>query len=166
MKSWSGFLFGLFNAFFFTGTSTGSLIAFALVGGNKDPDAEGNRMPMSVTEIIQLYKDEIPKLFRSSVMRFMGFPYSRESFKEKMNDIFGDTVVTKIQYNKCFAGAVAREYNENYEKPDVMKIFDPMASDACRVREVLLGTSDAPLYFDIPSYIDDNPFIDGGVGGK
>ena len=47
--------------FLILGTSTGSLIAFGLVGGNENEN--GARIPMSVQEITDLYKEEIPKLF-------------------------------------------------------------------------------------------------------
>ena len=47
----------------FLGTSTGSLIAFGLVGGKKNDN--GMRIPMSVQEITDLYEKEIPKLFQT-----------------------------------------------------------------------------------------------------
>ena len=46
------------------GTSTGSLIAFGLVGGKEDQ--KGKRIPLSVKEVTELYQEVIPKIFKKA----------------------------------------------------------------------------------------------------
>ena len=46
------------------GTSTGGLISFALVGGKENSD--GQRVPMSVQEVIEMYKLATPRIFQVS----------------------------------------------------------------------------------------------------
>ena len=53
------------------GTSTGSLIAFGLVAGGKYTDEEGKirRRGMNVHEMIDLYREETPNIFRTSKIK-------------------------------------------------------------------------------------------------
>ena len=194
------------------GTSTGSLISFGLVGGNQK---DGKRVPMSVQEIIELYKEAIPFIFKRKkswsewgsswvdlnswkgsvsdwkdrlsgnppketngwLYTVFGYktkigkyppstPYVRKSFEQAMEKQFGNTTTDEIHYNGCIAGAVAREFNENIDNPDIMTLFDSSKKSTPQlVKEVLLGSSNAPLYFHIPSPIGLKNYIDGGVGG-
>ena len=54
------------------GTSTGSLIAFGLVAGNKKSD--GSREPMTVNEIIELYRNGTKNIFvKNKIGIILGF---------------------------------------------------------------------------------------------
>ena len=158
---------------------------------------------MSVQDVTDLYKEEIPKLFqtrmswkiwgyswispsswkKSTLNNFkrlsgnpptdtnglsfslfgrktqipgLGFPatpYTRTSFEAALNEMFGLTETSEIHFNGCLAGAVAREFNEDVNNPDVLQLFDSK-SGAQLVTEVLLGSSTAPLYFKIPVPLD------------
>ena len=200
------------------GTSTGSLIAFGLVGGQKDK--QGKRVSMSVQEITNLYEKEIPLLFlksktwtewgyswispsswknsvqewtdrlslnppthtngwfyslfgKKSQIPLLGVPstpYSRTSFEETLDNMFGNTETNDILFNDCLAGAVAREFNQDINNPDILEIFDSKTNPQL-VKEVLLGSSNAPIYFNIPTAIgtkhgEPKNYIDGGLEGR
>ena len=92
-------------------------------------------------------------------------PYTRTSFEAALNEMFENTLTSDINFNGCLAGAVAREFNQDINNPDVLELFDSK-SGAQLVTEVLLGSSNAPFYFNIPSAIGPlKKYIDGGVGG-
>ena len=72
-----------------------------------------------------------------------------------------------MKQNECLAGAVARQFNEDREKPDTLEIFDYRCHPPEKVSEILLASSDAPLFFKTPCEIGQRGhFIDGGVGGN
>ena len=164
----------------FLGTSTGSLIAFGLVGGKKAKT--GKREPMSVKEVTELYQQTIPKIFekakngngwidwflekKTKVGGIPTTPYTQKFLKEAVDEKFGTTLTEDIEHNGCLAGAVARQFNEDpINQPDVLEIFDSKSNPAQLVSEVLLGSSDAPIYFEVPSKIGHRNYIDGGVAG-
>ena len=164
------------------GTSTGSLIAFGLVGGKKD-QTTGKRVPLSVKEVTELYKDVIPKIFKKtkntegwidwfleqkgSIGEIPTTPYTQDILKQEVLKKFEDALTEDIGHNSCLAGAVARQFNEDpINQPDVLEIFDSKSDPAQLVSEVLLGSSDAPIYFEVPSKIGHRNYIDGGVAGN
>ena len=51
------------------------------------------------------------------------------------------------------------------ELADLLEIFDSKSEPAQLVSKVLLGSSDAPIYFEVPSKIGNRNYIDGGVAG-
>ena len=169
------------NSPYFLGTSTGSLIAFGLVGGKKDQN--GKRIPLSVKEVTELYQEVIPKIFKKanngkgwidwglkwkgSVGGIPTTPYSQEFLKQEVLKKFGTALTEDIGHNGCLAGAVARQFNEDsVNRPDILEIFDSKSEPAQLVSEVLLGSSDAPIYFEVPSQIGHRNYIDGGVAGN
>ena len=46
------------------GTSTGGLISFGLLAGNKNEN--GTNVPMTIDEVIDLYREAIPKIFEKT----------------------------------------------------------------------------------------------------
>ena len=96
-------------------------------------------------------------------------PYSRTSFEETLDEMFGNTETSDVFFNDCVAGAVARQFNEDINNPDILEIFDSKTNPQL-VKEVLLGSSNAPIYFNIPTAIgtkhgEPKNYIDGGLGG-
>ena len=167
---------------YLSGTSTGSLIAFGLVGGKKD-QTTGKRIPLSLKEVTELYQEVIPKIFKKtkngngmidwflkqkgSVGGIPTTPYTQEILKQEVLKKFDTALTEDIGYNGCLAGAVARQFNEDsINRPDVLEIFDSKSDPAQLVSEVLLGSSDAPIYFEVPSQIGHRNYIDGGVAGN
>ena len=160
----------------FLGTSTGSLIAFGLVGGKEDQN--GKRVPLKVKEVTELYQDVIPKIFKKAhsgkdwidwALKKKGSvlggipttPYTQEFLKQEVLKKFGTALTNEIEHNGCLAGAVARQFNEDsVNQPDVLEIFDSKSEPAQLVSEVLLGSSDAPIYFEVPSQIGHRNYID------
>ena len=138
---------------------------------------------MSVKEVTKLYQEVIPKIFKKakngngrlywflkkkgSVGGIPTTPYTQEFLKQEVLKKFGTALTEDIGHNSCLAGAVARQFNEDsVNQPDVLEIFDSKSDPAQLVSEVLLGSSDAPIFFEVPSKIGLQNYIDGGVAGN
>ena len=94
-------------------------------------------------------------------------PYTQKELRDIVEGKFKDTMTYDVKKNDCLAGGVARQFNENGEKPDTLEIFDYACNPPQKVSEILLASSDAPLFFEVPCEIGKRGnFIDGGVGGK
>ncbi|XP_046840732.1 uncharacterized protein LOC124434856 isoform X1 [Xenia sp. Carnegie-2017] len=160
------------------GTSTGGLIAFGLVGGNKVGKDHHTRKQMSINECIQMYLTKAREIFRKTCSQrfFSQIPglssiplvaYSQDNVKKVLQNQFGDCSLSDLSGEdplKPVAGAVARKIGKNKD----LVLFDT-ASDyykSYKAYEVLLATSNAPVYFDTPVKIGDDEFVDGGVGGN
>ena len=64
----------------------------------------------------------------------------------------------------------SREFNQDLNAPDDLVIFDTGISEHdingdTLVRDVLLASSDAPVYFLTPKKLGSKSYIDGGIGG-
>ena len=157
--------------FLYLGTSTGSLIAFGLVGGQEGGQEGEKRIPMSVRKITEVYEEVIPRLFSEwkIPIPLPLTPYSRDPLEKAAKKLVKNSLTYEFKHkdgdNYCIAGAVAREYNEDPRRPDILKLFDSESDPPQLVHEVLLASSNAPFYFKMPSLIGENSFIDGGVGG-
>ena len=167
---------------FFLGTSGGSFISYALVGGNQDKD--GKRIPMSVKEVLTLAlknvnssweKSKNGKGFIDWILKKKGSlgempltPFSSRNLKHAIEEVFGKTCLTnEIGYKGCIAGAVAHQFNEDpINMPDILEIFDSMSEPQQIVSEVLVGSGNAPIYFENPCKIGNQNYIDGGILGK
>ena len=98
----------------FAGTSTGALIALGLVGGNEKDE---KRVPLTTEEIVQLYKDMIPKIFKKAKAN-RGYswlaswfketpliPYTQEVMMEELHKMYGDIKTSEIgDKDSCIAG--------------------------------------------------------------
>lgn len=165
------------------------MIAYGLVGGNIDK-VTGDRIPMTVQEMVDLYMETIPEVFQKidpterskswkdylydlaskandkyNILPIPLTPYSQKPLEKALRKKFGHTRTYEIATKNCFAGAVVREFNEDAQAPDVLRIFDAQNSHH-DVTDVLLASSDAPIFFEIPRQIGDKKFIDGGVLGN
>ena len=171
----------------FSGTSTGSLIAFALVGGKKSSNENEERCPMSVSEVIEMYKALLPKVFqdhevlnkrrkRDWILKIFNnlarrfsipfYPYSIKSIAEELANQFDFSTNDQIESNGCIAGAVTLELNQDTDTPDVLKILDTYSTPNQLVYEILAASCDAPVCFNVPRQIDGKNHIDGGLGGR
>ena len=102
------------------GTSTGSLIAFALVGGNtvQEGNGEVQREPMTVKEVIQMFKKMTPRIFQQNfVSRFinkmshsmLGAPvikYGKKGLKSGLEENYKDATLASFKTKDCVAGSV------------------------------------------------------------
>ena len=165
------------DALIVSGTSTGSLISFGLVGGNIN--SKGKRVPMTVREVAKMYEDTIPKIFQKAEAKSIGdtvlktlgslggvplHPYTQSVLKAEVRRRFNGTLTKDVSHGGCLAAAVARQFNEGSE-PDILDIFDTESEPEQLVEEVLLGSSAAPIYFEVPTTIGIRNYIDGGVAG-
>ncbi len=174
------------------GTSTGALIAFALIGG--DVDAEhGTRKRMSLNKIKQMYLDETKNIFSGRVddpgfsnrmSKFIQWakdklnimedlnimPYSQDGLVAALKRVFGETTLDELGSNgndhTCVGAAVARQYNEDPKVPDILDIFDTESEISYQVVEVLKASAAAPTFFVTPCKIGRRNYVDGGIGGN
>ena len=100
------------------GTSTGSLIAFALVGGNaiKNSNGEIQREPMPVKEVIQMFKKMTPRIFQQNFAKrfvnrisksILGAPvakYGSEGLKSGLQETYEDATLASFKTSDCVAG--------------------------------------------------------------
>ncbi|XP_046840655.1 uncharacterized protein LOC124434790 [Xenia sp. Carnegie-2017] len=160
------------------GTSTGALIAFGLVGGNKVGNNHRKRERMTVEECIQMYLTKTREIFRKTwshwfysyiplLSKIPLLTYSQGNVEKALEDQFGDCILSDlggVGPLKNVAGAVARKLGE---KGDLV-LFDTASEDYNNYKayEVLLASSNAPIYFNTPVDIGNDKFVDGGVGGN
>ncbi len=136
-------------------------------------------MPFTTKEIVQLYIDLIPKIFKkakanwaykalvSSFKDVPFIPYTQEVLMEELTKMFGDTKTNEIgDKDSCVAGAVVREFNEDPNNPDLMQIFDFTNKPSPKVKELLKATTCAPAYSQTPTKMGLKNYIDGGVTGN
>ena len=97
---------------------------------------------------------------------------SKDDYKE-LEKKFGDTRLDKItpnssNNNNCIAAAVASEFNQDAAHPDKLEIFDTVNRNHrfVKVKDVLLASSDAPVYFVTPHTIGHKKYVDGGLTGN
>ena len=158
------------------GTSVGGLMAFGLVGGNVND--KGEREIMSLQEVVDFMYRKTPNIWQSSPWyslgignNVFGYPaYSSDGLFQILEEQFGKTTLHSIK-NKCIAAAVTRSFGktdiEEDEVFDALDIFDTHAKSKNQlVTDVLKATSNAPVYFQTPIYIDQNAHVDGGIGGN
>ena len=95
-------------------------------------------------------------------------PSTTRTFTDIVEEIFGKTCLTnEIEYNGCIAGAVAHQFNEDpLNMPDVLDIFDSKSEPQQLVSEVIVGSTTAPIYLEIPSQIGNKSYIDGAIFGN
>ncbi|XP_046840316.1 uncharacterized protein LOC124434460 [Xenia sp. Carnegie-2017] len=151
------------------GTSTGSLIAFALVGGNKVENNHHVRERMTLEECINMYKDKTREIFpwRTKIFGFPIPPYKLAKVEKALKNKFGDCCLYEFggkDSSKTVAGAVTKELGNNQN----LVMFDTFSKDyACyQAYKVLLASSSAPIYFDNLTEIGSHKYVDGGIGGN
>ena len=95
------------------GTSTGSLISFALVGGN---EKNGKRVPMTIQEIIQMYKEVTPIIFKQGSFgnftnwfskSLLGVPvvmYGSEGISSALQKVYKEATLSDFRETRCIAG--------------------------------------------------------------
>ena len=160
------------------GTSTGALIAFALVGG-KENKLNGKRLPMTLKECIDMYLKKTKEIFFKSLMhRIITFlpgqccnipltTFPKANVENALLEQFGDSCLADFEKSESvtsIAGAVARQIGQKEE----LVLFDTSneAYKYYKTIQVLLASSNAPVYFDTPVRIGGLEFVDGGVGGN
>ena len=141
------------------GTSTGALISYALVGGNEDLDTGdcclqsfdllsmshkvnkclGDRTPMTVDQVIDMYKIATPRIFTKQHMNPIAgtmdyiarslagmplVPYGTKGLEGLLKEYYGATTIRDFSH-KCVAGAVARRFNSTSSGgTDTLELFD------------------------------------------
>ena len=161
-----------------SGTSTGALIGFSLVGGKEDPET-GKRLPMTLLEIIDFYHELTPKIFQAfegvskytnglakAVLGTQIDPFDNTSLLNFLEKYFGHSTLQDFD-DKCIALATARRMEHNSEfLYDAMNSFDTKSHTSIKVTDVLMATTNVPIYFKTPWYIRGVPYVDGGLGAN
>ena len=154
------------------GTSTGALIAFGLVGGKEN---DGERVPMTLQECIDMYLEKTKEIFSKSWSHWIisHFPgcgsiplatYPQDNVNRVLLEKFGESYLADFEESNSVAGAVARQIDQKEE----LVLFDTRTESYkfYKTRQVLLASSNAPVYFETPVIIGSKEFVDGGVGGN
>ena len=108
------------------GTSTGSLISFALVGGNTEKDGDvDKRLPMTIKEVIEMYKKDTPIIFQqncakrlvnnvsNSLLGTTILKYGNDGIVSCLEDQFGDATLASFEDQHCVAGMCNKNYFDN-----------------------------------------------------
>ena len=111
------------------GTSTGSLISFALVGGNTEKDGDvDKRLPMTIKEVIEMYKADTPIIFQqncakrlvnnisNSVLGTTIIKYGNDGIVSCLEDQFGDATLADFEDQHCIAGVCKKILSIMYQK--------------------------------------------------
>ncbi len=163
------------------GTSTGALISFALVGGNSKSGSDG-RAPMTVDEVIHMYKLATPRIFLKPNMSIVRsyldtlaskmagmplVPYGTDGLNDLLVEYYGDATLKDFPSDGCIAGAVARRFNSgSSDGTDKLELFDTRYPISHDVVSVLKASTNAPVYFQTPIKVGNHLYVDGGVGGN
>ena len=170
---------------FHTGTSTGALIAYALVGGKEPEGNETHRSKMRLKGILEMYEKQIPEIFYTWKKRkrllipqryvFGINPRSQKELKKSLVETFGEETKTSsinLHDGQVFAGAVTKPVEPcllpvifDGSVDGIPRVIFDESVQTTKVQEVLAASCDAPAYFEIPTTIEEKQFIDGGVGG-
>ena len=163
------------------GTSTGAILSFGLVGGNKDPNStedQPKQLPMSIEEGIVMYQQSASTIFSGTwsncARHKLGmasliaskYIYTQDSLKEVLEKQFGkQTLLSDLTNEGTIAAAVTRKIGES---KDELVLFDTLSESykLTPVVSALLASADAPVYFKTPVKIGDSLYVDGGVGGN
>ena len=87
-------------------------------------------------------------------------PYSQKLARQGLNEIFGNSPLTDDLKN------VSGCLNLGYESEEDQISNPDEVSPQKLVVEVLLGSSNSPVYFEIPSKIGNENTINGGITGR
>ena len=118
----TAFLYFFKNPQINLGTSTGALVAFSLVAGNK---MQQGKCQKTVQEVLNMYKEDIPKIFhhfdgtgQGTTDRIIRWeedlpttPYKQDGLETILKEIFGDLTLADIKpdgNHQCIAAAVTR----------------------------------------------------------
>ena len=162
-----------------SGTSTGALIAFCLVGGKADPET-GKRLPMTLPEISDFYFQLVPKIFQAfsglkaytnglskAVIGSQIDPFDSEDLHDFLKKTFGNATLLDFDQDKCIALATARRMENKQEvHMDSMEIFDTKSYASIKVTDVLMASTNVPIFFKTPWHIRGIPYVNGGLGAN
>jgi len=129
------------------GTSTGALCGALFSVG------------YSPTEVIDIYKKELPKIFKKGFLRFGIFQpkYKNDYFIGLSKELLGDK-----QLKDCLVKLMVPAFNADTDKTIIFKSYDKRYENHL-LREVVLASSAAPTFFDM-IVIDGDHYKDGGLG--
>ena len=95
-------------------------------------------------------------------------PYDNQILKTELEKHFGQSTLQDLHSNtQCVALATVKRMEHNAEEPyGAMEIFDSKSSLSIKVVDVLMATTNAPVYFKTPWYIRGVPYVDGAIGAS
>lgn len=159
-------------------TSTGALIGFSMVGGKEDPET-GKRLPMTLPELIDFYFELTPKVFQAfegikahvngvakTIMGSQIDPFDNTPLLNILKKYFGNSTLQDFD-DKCVALTPARRMEHNSDTHyDSIEVFDTKSYSSIKVTDVLMATTNVPIYFKTPWTIRGIPYVDGGLGAN
>lgn len=154
---------------FFSGTSTGALLALGLVMRDPlDPAAIAEVYRRKVAEIFPTYK---PFAAIGAMRQAVVIKYHHEPWERVLRELFGDRTMSE-----CVANVIIAAYDTDNRSPFFFKHFDAEAQRRRNVppdyylRDVARATSAAPTYFE-PTQVTSldgrrYTLVDGGLAAN
>lgn len=131
------------------GTSTGGIIASALAIGK------------SAQEVLELYKNLIPKVFQSEESGVFAPKYSNSILKEELEKILDDKRLSDVKTDLCITSVDVENATPRFHKSKYFDRNSPRLDE--RLVDLALATSAAPTYFPLVSTKHSTNLTDGGI---
>ena len=131
------------------GTSTGGIIASALAIGK------------SAEEVLELYKNLIPKVFQTEENGVFAPKYSNRILKEELEKILEDNRLLDVKTDLCITSVDVENATPRFHKSGYFDINSPRLDE--KLVDLALATSAAPTYFPLVSTKHSTNLTDGGV---
>lgn len=155
-------LIALYQCEEFHNISGGSFIEnFDYVGGTSTGALCGALFSIGYTptEVIDIYKKELPKIFNKRFLRFGIFraKYNNDYLIGLAKDLMGDT-----KMGDCKTKFMVPAFNADTDETVIFKSHDERYKNFL-LRDVVLASAAAPTYFDMIT-INGDHYKDGGLG--
>ncbi len=131
------------------GTSTGGIIASALAIGK------------SAQEVLQLYKNLIPKVFQTEESGIFVPKYSNSILREELEKILEDNRLSDVKTDLCITSVDVENATPRFHKSGYFDRNSPRLDE--KLVDIALATSAAPTYFPLVSTKHSTNLTDGGV---
>jgi len=131
------------------GTSTGGIIASALAIGK------------SAKEVLESYKNLIPKVFQTEKSGVFAPKYSNSVLKEELEKILGDNKLSDVKTDLCITSVDVENASPRFHKSGYFDRNSPRLDE--KLVDLVLATSAAPTYFPLVSTKHSTNLTDGGV---
>jgi len=131
------------------GTSTGGIIASALSIGK------------SAEEVLELYKNLIPKVFQTEENGVFSPKYSNSVLKQELEEILKDNRLSDVKTDLCITSVDVENATPRFHKSGYFDRNSPRLDE--KLVDLALATSAAPTYFPLVSTKHSTNLTDGGI---
>ncbi|MCK5537988.1 MAG: patatin-like phospholipase family protein [Bacteroidales bacterium] len=131
------------------GTSTGGIIASALAIGK------------SAQEVLELYKNLIPKVFQSEESGIFAPKYSNAILREELEKILEKNTLSDVKTDLCITSVDVENATPRFHKSGYFDRNSPRLDE--KLVDLALATASAPTYFPLVSTKHSTNLTDGGI---